>query len=323
MSKGLLDPKVDFVFKNIFGSPNHPEILISFLNATLKPKKKIVSVDIKKTDIEKQYIEDKYSRLDVKATTSNDEIINIEIQLKNENNMVKRSLYYLSKMYEEQLNEKEDYSKLARTVCINILNFKYLKTDNFHTGYRFKEIESNEELTDIMEVHFIEIPKLKDSSDEKDMLVAWTEFLKDPESERVRGLELSIEEIRQAKDELIRMSNDKKQRELYDMRANSLRDKISELNAAERKGIEKGKEEGRKEEKIKIARNMKLSGLYYIDGMFWEYSPAMGSILQSLILIKKGKTSGYLNKHNATKMVKLPERTTLPQTSMKVTEDAI
>ena len=90
-----------------------------------------------------------------------------------------------------------------------------------------------------------------------------------PQSKKVRSLELSIEEIRQAKDELIRMSNDSTQRELYDMRANSLRDKISELNAAERKGIEKGKkegrkegiEEGRKEEKIKIARNMKLSGL--------------------------------------------------------------
>lgn len=257
MSKGLLDPKVDFVFKNIFGSQNHPEILISFLNATLKPIKKIIRVEINKTDIEKQFIEDKYSRLDVKATTSNDEIINIEIQLKNENNMIKRSLYYLSKMYEEQLNEKEDYSKLVRTVCINILNFKYLKTDKFHTGYRFKEIETNEELTDVMEVHFIEIPKLESSSDEKDMLVAWTEFLKDPESEIVRDLELSIDEIRQAKDELIRMSNDKKQRELYDMRANSLRDKISELNAAEKKG----REEGIKEGKIEIVRNMKKSGL--------------------------------------------------------------
>lgn len=256
MNKGLLDPKVDFVFKNIFGSQKHPEILISFLNATLKPKRKIVSVDIKKTDIEKQYIEDKYSRLDVKATTSNDEIINIEIQLKNENNMIKRSLYYLSKMYEEQLNEKEDYSKLVRTVCINILNFKYLKTDNFHTGYRFKEIETNEELTDVMEVHFIEIPKLKDSNDEKDMLVAWTEFLKNPESEKVRGLELSIDEIRQAKDELIKMSNDSTQRQLYDMRANSLRDKISELNAVEKKGIEKGRKEGRKEERLSIARNL-------------------------------------------------------------------
>ena len=73
-----------------------------------------------------------------------------------------------------------------------------------------------------------------------------------PQSKKVRSLELSIEEIRQAKDELIRMNNDSTQRELYDMRANSLRDKISELNAAERKGIEKG----RKEEKIAIAKNL-------------------------------------------------------------------
>ena len=53
------------------------------------------------------------------------------------------------------------------------------------------------------------------------------------------------------------MSNDKKQRELYDMRANSLRDKISELNAAEKKD----REEGIKEGKIEIVRNMKKSGL--------------------------------------------------------------
>ncbi len=36
MSRGLLDPKVDFVFKNIFGSHKHPKVLISFLNAVLK-----------------------------------------------------------------------------------------------------------------------------------------------------------------------------------------------------------------------------------------------------------------------------------------------
>ena len=57
--------------------------------------------------------------------------------------------------------------------------------------------------------------------------------------------------------------------------------------------------------------------------MSCEYSPAMGSILQSLILIKKGKTTGYLNKHNATKMAKLPKKTTIEQTSMKVTEDMV
>ncbi|MGN0143651.1 MAG: Rpn family recombination-promoting nuclease/putative transposase [Clostridium sp.] len=246
--KGLLDPKVDFVFKNIFGSPKHPRVLISFLNATLKPSNKITSVEIKGTDLEKQFIEDKYSRLDVKAITNNNEIINIEIQLKNEYNMIQRSLYYLSKMYEEQLGEGEDYSKLTRTVCINILNFKYLKTEKFHTAYRLKEIESNEELTDIIEMHFIEIPKLQKNSDEKDLLIAWTEFLKDPESEKVRSLEMSIEEIREAKDELIRLSNDDEQRQIYEMRAKILKDKVSALNHAERQGMEK--------KAMEIARNL-------------------------------------------------------------------
>ncbi|WP_343002574.1 Rpn family recombination-promoting nuclease/putative transposase [Intestinibacter bartlettii] len=245
--RGLLDPKMDFVFKNIFGSEKHPNILISFLNATLKPKDLITEVEIKNTDLNKGYIEDKFSRLDVKATTSNNEIINIEIQLKNEYNMIKRSLYYWSKLYSEQLNEGEDYSVLKRTICINILNFKYLKTRMFHSVYRMKEIHTNEELSDIQEIHFIEIPKLEDGSDEKDMLVAWIEFLKNPESEKVRSLEMSVDEIREAKDELIKMSNDDTQRELYEMRAKTLRDKISALNEAERKGIKKGREEGRKE----------------------------------------------------------------------------
>ena len=259
--RGLLDPKMDFVFKNIFGSEKHPNILISFLNATLKPKDLITEVEIKNTDLNKGYIEDKFSRLDVKATTSNNEIINIEIQLKNEYNMIKRSLYYWSKLYSEQLNEGEDYSLLKRTICINILNFKYLKTRMFHSVYRMKEIHTNEELSDIEEIHFIEIPKLEDGSDEKDMLVAWIEFLKNPESEKVRSLEMSVDEIREAKDELIKMSNDDTQRELYEMRAKTLRDKISALNEAERKGIKKGREEGEKNKAIEIAKYLIDLGL--------------------------------------------------------------
>ena len=137
--KGLLDPKMDFVFKNIFGSEKNPNILISFLNATLKPKDLITSVEIKNTDLNKDYIEDKFS-------------------------------------------------------------------------------------------------KLEEGTDEKDMLVNWVEFLKDPESEKVRSLEMNIEEIRQAKDELIRMSNDDTQRQIYEMRAKTLKDKVSALNEAERKG---------------------------------------------------------------------------------------
>ena len=258
MNRGLLDPKIDFVFKKIFGSEEHPEILISFLNAVLKPKKPIVSVEIKNSDLEKEYIEDKFSRLDVTALTSNKEIINIEIQLKNEYNMIQRSLYYWSKLYEEQLSEGDRYDKLSRTVCINILDFKYLKNDRFHNGYRLKEIETNEELTDLQEIHFIEIPKLKrfESTEEiVDLLEGWVEFLRDPESEVIRKLEMSNKEIREAKDELYRLSRNSKERELYYLREKSLRDEISALANAKEKGLKEGLKQGLFEGKLESARS--------------------------------------------------------------------
>ena len=245
MKRTLLSPKVDFVFKKIFGSEENKSVLISFLNATLKPKKEIVSVDLKNTDIEKEYLKDKFSRLDVKATTSNKETINIEIQLKNEYDMIQRSLYYWSKIYEEQIQEGDSYSNLNRTVCINILNYNYLKNDRFHNIYRLKEIETNEELTDIEEIHFIEIPKLRELNlnDEADMLEVWIEFLRDPESEVIRNIEMSNEEVRKAKDKLYKLSQSKEDRELYFLREKSIRDEISALYDAEQKGMEKVKKD--------------------------------------------------------------------------------
>ena len=272
MQRRLLNPKIDFVFKKIFGSEENPKILIGFLNAVLKPSIPIVEVEIKNTDIEKVHIEDKFSRLDVKAKTSNKEIINIEIQLKNEYNMIQRSLYYWSKLYEEQLGDGDRYDKLCRTVCINILDFKYLKNDRFHNGYRLKEIETNEELTDIEEIHFIEIPKLKKLNSEEevvDMLEGWVEFLRDPESEVVRKLEMSNSEIREAKDKLYKLSMDEKERELYFLREKSIKDEISALANAEEKGIQIGIEQGIKQgiqegiqrEKIETVLRLKSLGL--------------------------------------------------------------
>ena len=259
MERRLLNPKIDFVFKKIFGSEKHPGVLISFLNAVLKPKNNITDVEIKNTDIDKSYIEDKFSRLDVKAVTSKNEIINIEIQLKNEYNMIQRSLYYWSKLYEEQLGDGDRYDKLCRTVCINILDFKYLKNDRFHNGYRLKEIETNEELTDLEEIHFIEIPKLKKINSEKDIvdvLEGWVEFLRDPESEVVRKLEMTNKEIREAKDELYRLSMDEKERALYFIREKSIRDEISALANAEEKGMERGIKKGERNKAIEIAKSL-------------------------------------------------------------------
>lgn len=56
MKRESLDPKVDFVFKQIFGSEKHPEILIAFLNSVFGIKGtegEIVSVKIENPDMDK------------------------------------------------------------------------------------------------------------------------------------------------------------------------------------------------------------------------------------------------------------------------------
>ncbi|XZM80647.1 Rpn family recombination-promoting nuclease/putative transposase (plasmid) [Clostridium perfringens] len=259
----LLNPQIDFVFKKIFGTEKNKPILINFLNAVIKPTTPIKDVEIKNNDIDKDFIEDKFSRLDVKATTSNKEHINIEIQVKNEYNMIQRTLYYWSKMYSEQIQNRDNYSKLERTVCINILNFKYLKNDKYHNAYRLKEITSNEELTNLQEIHFIELPKFNEIGNKEyvenvekmDALEKWLEFLVEPESNTVRQLELSNEEIKLAKSELYRLSMDSKEREQYNMREKAIYDRISALENAEAKG----KIEGKIERTLEVAKKLLLA----------------------------------------------------------------
>lgn len=59
--------------------------------------------------------------------------------------------------------------------------------------------------------------------------------------------------------------------------------------------------------------NWKLSGLYYIDGMRFEYNYETDEMVQILILFKKGVTTGYHNKHTPPKTEPIEPRTTLPQ----------
>ena len=254
MCTQLFDPKVDYIFKNIFGNENHPKILISFLNACIKPKSPITSVKIKNTELTKEYIEESFSRLDVLATTQDGEIVNIEMQRADEKNMVKRSLYYWSKIFSSAYQGKGRYSSLPRTICINVLDFNLLDEEYFHNTYILKNKENNNLLTDTLELHFVEIPKMKEI-DQNDMLSLWTAFLNDPNNEKLIELEAKYEELHEAKVELARLSRDPKEAEKYRMRENA----INERRNFFLETLDKGLKEGEKKAKIKIALKLKES----------------------------------------------------------------
>ncbi|MCK8824106.1 Rpn family recombination-promoting nuclease/putative transposase [Fuchsiella alkaliacetigena] len=251
--KDLLDPKVDFVFKKIFGSEKRPNILIAFLNAVFQAKgteREIVEVKIDNAEINRDWDEDKLSRLDVKATADNNKKVNVEIQLKNQYNMTRRSLYYWSKLYSSQLKEGQEYSTLNKTVAINILNFDYLKgMDKYHNCFLLKEKETNQILTDLEEIHFIELTKLDENKyqtpeDIDNNLLPWLLFLKNPDSEVVKMIEERVKELKEAAETLEVLSQDEEAREIYEARQKAIHDYVSSIEGA------------KKERDLEIAKEM-------------------------------------------------------------------
>ena len=95
-------------------------------------------------------IEDKYSILDILATANDNTKIDIEIQIRNNYDMIPRTIYYLSKLIEGQMKEGEDYNRILKSITINIVDFELLKSNKrVHNSFVFKEKETGEVLTDL------------------------------------------------------------------------------------------------------------------------------------------------------------------------------
>ena len=259
----LLSPKNDVVFQKLFGKNENKEILISFLNAVLRKtlKEKIIDVKIeeKKIDVS-MIVDEKVSILDIYVTTDKNEHINVEMQIANEYNMVKRTLYYWSKMFLNQLTMGEDFVLLNKTITINLIDFNLIKNDKMHNVYHLKENETNEELTDLVEINFIEMKKLKkENKDEK--LEMWLNLIMNPNSEEVEKMAQIDEDLRKAREVLALISCDKETRQLAEMREKAILDKISFENGARRAGYEEGMNDG----ELKKAKSIALNLLDVLD----------------------------------------------------------
>ncbi len=159
----LMSPKVDFVFKLIFGDEKNKHILAAFLGSVLKlPPGELADLEIINTELLREFREDKKGILDVRVKTKQGQQINIEIQILPTEYMPERTLFYWSKMYSSQIKPGETYESLKKCITINIVDFVCTPLKKLHTCYLLKEIEDDHTLTDMLEVHFMELPKLFD-----------------------------------------------------------------------------------------------------------------------------------------------------------------
>ncbi|MGE5703967.1 MAG: Rpn family recombination-promoting nuclease/putative transposase [Clostridia bacterium] len=253
-------PCNDFVFKRIFGVEENSDLLLSFLNAVLRPQPGAELTEITLIDphLIPDQVGDKASILDVKAITRSGERINIEVQLHNKYDMEKRALYYWAKMYEEQLGESSLYKHLRKTITINILDFQCLPTDAFHSIFRLQEESRGFLLTNDLEIHFLELSKLRGSDvNMNDPLVNWLLFVGAQDERTVDLLARNEPVIRKAKTVLEFLNQNDEARKLYEIRVKALRDEANMIEGAK----EEGRAEGEAKGKAEIAKNMLVAGM--------------------------------------------------------------
>jgi predicted transposase/invertase (TIGR01784 family) len=155
----------DYAFSKAMGEKGDEPQLTAFLNAVLQRtgKNTIETVEIiEGRDLPAEIAGDKAAKLDVLAKLADGSRINIEVQLKNEHNFDKRTLYYWSKLYIKDFKGGGKYQDLKPVIAINIVDFGYIPVEDFHTSFHLWEDRRKDiQLSDVCEIHFLDIAKYR------------------------------------------------------------------------------------------------------------------------------------------------------------------
>ena len=244
MTEFLMKPKIDFAFKEIM---MNEKARIGFLSAILK----LNPVDIKKTELlntnlRKLHEDEKQGILDVRILLNNATEIDIEIQLSMLSVWADRALFYLAKMYTEQIRPGQNYSVFKKCVSISILDFT-LFPDNtdFYSCFHIREDSRHTLYTDKMEFHVLELPKLPDKlkEDSGDILL-WAKFINAERKEEFDMLAEKNTYIESAYEQLQVISQDKQKRLEYEAREKAILDYNQGIFEAEQRGIQQGIQRG-------------------------------------------------------------------------------
>ena len=254
MDNFLMKPKIDFAFKEIMANE---KARIGFLSAVLKIKpEEIKETRILNTYLQKVHEDDKQGILDVRILMNNDTEIDTEIQLSELKVWADRALFYLSKMYTEQIKQGQSYDVFKKCVNISILNFTlFPKETEFYSRFHIREDTRSFLYTDKMEFHVIELPKLPEEIKENSSdIELWAKFINAERKEELEMIATKNSYIASAYEQLQVISQDKEKRLEYEAREKAIRDYNQSMKEARETGWEAGKEVGREEGREQINR---------------------------------------------------------------------
>ncbi len=238
-----MKPKIDFAFKEIMTDET---IRIGFLSAILKlDPNTIKETHLLNTNLRKAHDEEKQGILDVRISMNDNTEIDIEIQLAELKVWADRSLFYLSKMYTEQIQKGQTYDVFKKCVSISILNFTLFSEDTeFYSCFRILEETRHILYTDKMEFHVLELTKLpKELKEDSSRILLWGKFINAERKEEFEMLAKKDAYIDHAYHKLQLISQDKEKRFEYEAREKAIRDHNQLIYEAEQRGEQRGKQQ--------------------------------------------------------------------------------
>ena len=224
--------------------------------------------------------------LDIKAKIDNIITCDIEMQVVDKKNIEKRILYYWSKMYSKSITSGKDYDSLEKSIAILITDYALEgleKIQKYITKWNIREEDYQKIiLTDVMEIYIIELPKFEKYKEKANKnLNSWVKFIENPEVVDMK----ENKNISKAKKVLEEISQDEHERYLAELREKYIMDQKATEDAGFDKGLKvglqqgmqqgiqegiqqgiqqgmaSGIQQGKKEQKLAIAKNMKIQNI--------------------------------------------------------------
>jgi predicted transposase/invertase (TIGR01784 family) len=256
-----INPLNDYLFYKVMGEKGDEKQLLGFLNAVLghSGKEPIKSVEIlENKSLTADTVNGKSCVLDVRAVLTDGTMVNIEVQLRNENNIDRRSMFYWSRMYSKGIKKGQDYKELPDVIAINIVDFDFPPGGDTHTCFHIRE-DSNPSLmlSNVLEMHFINMVKWRKQKSKdivKNPLHRWLVWLDvNSPPELVKEVVNMDSAIMAADEKKYYLTQEWQEWDLELHRELAMMDYTSGMNYAREEGERKSKEE--------IARKALAEGL--------------------------------------------------------------
>lgn len=240
----LMRPTVDFCFKELMADS---VVRKGFIAAILgKKAEEVKDTTLLPTILRKGTKEEKLGILDVRVLMSDGEQIDMEMQVGPYEFWEERTLFYMSKMYIDQITAGDSYGELGKCIHIGILDFIiYRDTKDFYSIFHIWEDGRKALYSDKFEFHVLELPKLERFELQDSELLQWAKFFGGKCKEDYESMAEKNEYISTAYERLKNISADEQKRYEYEAREKAIRDHNHLMFTARKRGIEEGIEKGK------------------------------------------------------------------------------